>query len=173
MTQNSVEQRTEHIATLEAPFQFLDSGLPNVYLIGIRYFTYPDGRIVPEIPAIKQLMQLIARELIEQKEPLTGDAIRFLRKRLGQKQVDFARAIGIEPETLSRCENGHQRLGEANDKLVRLYYAIAALDDGHLSRLRSELKEILSRWYEAQQPTSEKRVVAKVTNEQWELQEAA
>ena len=170
MTQMSAEQRTEHLATMEKPFHFPDSGLPNVYLVGIRYFTYSDGRIVPEIPAVKQLMQLIARDLIERKEALTGDELRFFRKRLGQKQTDFARTIGIEPETLSRCENGHQRLGESRDKLVRAYYAMSALDDVHLTELRKEIQGIFSRWHETQYVAHKKPVVAEVINARWKLQ---
>lgn len=172
MTQNSVEQRIEHHATHEKPFHFVDSGLSNIYLVGIRYYTYPDGRIVPEIPAIKQLMQLIARDLIQHNAALTGDEVRFLRKRLGQKQVDFARAIGIEAETLSRCENGHQKLSETNDKFIRMYYALAALDDANLSELRQRLKQLLLEWHEKQYAADKKPVIAKVTNEQWELEAA-
>ena len=171
MTQKGAE-RTEHIATMDKPFHFVDSGLQNIYLVGIRYFTYSDGRVVPEIPAIKKLMQLIARDLIEQEEPLTGDEIRFLRKRLAQKQAEFARAIGIEPETLSRCENGHQKLGESNDKFIRLYYALSALDDSVLSEVRQKLKQMLFEWHEKQFESDKKPVVAKVTNEEWELQAA-
>ncbi len=163
-----VEPRTEHMATEEKPYHFLDSGLPNVYLVGIRYYAYADGRIVPDIPAVKQLMQLIARSLIEQPTPLTGDELRFLRKRLGQKQVDFARAISVEPETISRCENGHQTLGESTDKLVRLYYAIAALDDDHFAKLRKELRDFLAKDQE-HTDVSKKKTVATVTNDEWEL----
>jgi DNA-binding transcriptional regulator YiaG len=172
MTERHTEQRTEHLATQEKPFHFLDSGLSNIYLVGIKYYVYSDGRIVPEIPAVQRLMQLIARDLIEQESALTGDEIRFLRKRLGQKQIDFSRAIGIEAETLSRCENGHQKLGESNDKLIRLYYAFSALDDINLSQLRKEIMEMLREWHEVQYASEKPRVVATVTNEQWELQAA-
>src|SRR5579863_4827405 len=117
------ETRTEHFATEDHPFHFEDCGLPNIYLVGIRYFKYSSGRIVPEIPAVKELMQLIAKDIIFKPTPLTGNEIRFLRKRLGQKQTVFSRAVGLEPETLSRAENDHQTLSESNDKLIRLYYA--------------------------------------------------
>lgn len=172
MKHDSFEQRTEHLATPEKPFHFVDSGLPNVYLVGIRYFTYSDGRIVPEIPAAKQLMQLIAREVIEQKEALAGEQIRFLRKRLGQRQIDFSKAIGIEAETLSRCENGYQKLGESNDKFIRLHYAISASDDVLLSDVRKQIREMLLARHEAQYESSKKPVIATVTNDEWELQAA-
>src|ERR1035441_4255646 len=76
---------TEHLATDQHPFHFTDSGLDNVYLVGIKYFTSPDGRVVAEIPALKQLMRLIARDLVLSKSDLTGPEVRFLRKRLGKK----------------------------------------------------------------------------------------
>ncbi len=38
------EALTEHFATDDQPFHFVDSGLDNVYLVGIKYFTDPDGK---------------------------------------------------------------------------------------------------------------------------------
>jgi transcriptional regulator with XRE-family HTH domain len=172
MTQKNAVARTERLATAKKPFHFIDCGLSNVYLVGIRYFVYPDRRVVPEIPAIKQLMQLIARDLIERDSALSGDEIRFLRKRLGQKQVDFARAIGIEPETLSRAENDHQKLNESNDKLIRLYYALAATDDAKLVGLRRKLTSMMEEWRQTQEASKRKPVVATVKNDEWRLHAA-
>jgi DNA-binding transcriptional regulator YiaG len=62
------------------------------------------AEVVAEIPAIRQLLSLIARDLMEKPKALAPEEIRFLRKRLGQKQVDFANQIGVRPETLSRFE---------------------------------------------------------------------
>jgi DNA-binding transcriptional regulator YiaG len=160
------EQRTEKIATEENPYHFEESGLSNIYLVGIRYFVYESGKVIPEIPAIKPLMQLIARNLIEKPAALTGEEIRFLRKRLGKKQIEIAHDIGLEPETLSRCENGKQKLGESNDKFLRFYYAFSALDDIHLNELRTEIRKMLSEWHDYGPP---KKTVAKVTNHEWEL----
>src|SRR5947209_6132266 len=172
MTTDTGDTRTEHIATRETPFHFVDSGLPNIYLIGITYYKYSSGRVVAEIPAIKQLMQLIARDLIEKPTALSGEEIRFLRKRLGQKQVVFAKAIGIEQETLSRAENGHQQLSESNDKLIRVIYIATSVDDEHLNDLRKELLKLLTgKWHNVTQAPPKKRV-AKVTNDEWQLQAA-
>jgi DNA-binding transcriptional regulator YiaG len=166
------ETRTEHFATRTNPFHFEDCGLPNIYLAGIRYFKYASGRVTPEIPAVKQLMQLIARILISKRIALTGNEIRFLRKRLGERQNAFARSVGIEPETLSRAENGHQILSESNDKVIRLYYAWSALDDPHLNELRLSLRKTLAEWQKAKQNQPPKKTVVKVTNDEWEIQVA-
>lgn len=169
MNHNCVKERIEHLATEERPFHFEDSGLSNIYLVGIRYFTCECGRMVADIPAIKQLMQFIARDLVEKQTGLTGEELRFLRKRLGQKQIDFARAIGIEPETLSRYENNKQDISESNNKLIRLYYAVSAWDDSALAKLRTELYELLSGWHEGSHASS-KKTVARVTDDEWKLQ---
>ena len=65
LTESSVKAvRKEYFATEEKPFHFVDSGLDNVYLIGIKYFVDENGHKIAEIPALQQLMQLIARDIV-------------------------------------------------------------------------------------------------------------
>src|SRR6185503_8133350 len=104
------------LATANKPYNFSESGLPDVQLIGIRYIECKEcGRKAAEIPALKQLLQVIARDLVRRPISLSGEEIRFLRKRLGKKQAEFASEVGIEPETLSRIETGSQSAGERTD----------------------------------------------------------
>src|SRR4051812_46291617 len=105
------ESRQEFIATDEKPYHFQDSGLPNVYLVGVRYFKCECGESFVEIPALRQLLALIARNIVVNDKALTGSEIKFLRKRLGQKAGDFATSIKLQPETLSRVENNKQSVG--------------------------------------------------------------
>jgi len=91
---NCQAHRVEKFATAEAPFHFVDSGLPNVYLVGIKYFVCECGEVVAEIPAVKQLMQLIARDLVLCPLDLTGVELRFLRKRLGKKATEYCKYLG-------------------------------------------------------------------------------
>jgi putative transcriptional regulator len=156
--------RFEHLATDEQPFRFVDSGLPNVYLVGIRYFTYEDGRVVAEIPALKSLMKLIARDLVERPDSLSGAEIRFLRKRLGKRAVDFARELGIEAETLSRFENDKQEAGESLDKLIRLVYAVTSDDPELVDKVRPTLDSLLAAWKSG--PANVK-IVKKIDNNEW------
>jgi transcriptional regulator with XRE-family HTH domain len=167
---NCSKTRKEFLATSDKPFHFVDSGLPNVYLVGIRYFECECGRVVAEIPAIKQLMKLIARIVIEKPEALSGAEIRLLRKRLGKKSLDFAKDIGIQPETLSRIENEHQTAGEGIDKFIRLYYVLAS-EDPLLTEVRRQLIDVLKSWKQADTPP--KKLVARVTNNEWQAERAA
>jgi transcriptional regulator with XRE-family HTH domain len=142
---------TEHIATEEHPFHFVDSGLDNVYLVGIRYFTSPDGRVTAEIPALKPLMRLIARDLVLAKSDLTGSEVRFLRKRLGKKATEYCKFLGLEPETLSRIENGKQPISSATEKLARLSYAILSEEPDLYDHARTILQSMLDEFKPAKE----------------------
>jgi len=158
--------RKEFQATAGNPFHFTDSGLSNVYLVGIRYFVCECGKVVADIPAIRQLLSLIARDLAEKPKSLAPEEIRFLRKRLGKKQVDFAKDIGVRPETLSRFETGETRTNERTDKLIRLYYALASNDPILIKRLRDAVLEaLLASWKRTRIPAT---IVATVKDNEWE-----
>ena len=168
-THDCIDRRTEKLATADRPFHFLDSGLSNVYLVGIRYFVCECGSIVAEVPAIKQLMRLLARDLIESPKPLSGEEVRFLRKRLGKKATDFAQNLGLEPETLSRMENGKQAISEQSDKLIRLLYAISCDDRELLERVSKLVRPLLAAWSERSGAGSNlaPRIVKKIDDQEW------
>lgn len=156
---NCLACRVERLATEDEPFHFLDSGLPNVYLIGIKYFVCECGSVVAEIPAVKQLMRLIARDLVESNMSLTNHEVRFLRKRLGRKATEFAKELGIKAEHLSRLENGKLPVPEPLDKLIRLVYAVSAGDPDLLRAVMVMTKSWLINW---SRRTGEQRIVKKI-----------
>ena len=162
MHECSNQTRQELWATVGNPYHFVDSGLDNVFLIGIKYRKCACGEIVAEIPSIKQLLTLIARDVVEQKFSLSGTEIRFLRKCLRMKQLDFAKQLGVEAGTLCRIENGHDPVSERTDKFVRLYYAVASKDPVLLGQIQRDLAERFSSW---QHLTSPKKIVAHMTED--------
>jgi transcriptional regulator with XRE-family HTH domain len=135
--------RKEHLATAEEPFHFVDSGLDNVYLVGIRYFVDREGKTIAEIPAIKQLMQLIAYEVVTAPRDLSGSEIRFLRKRLYKKASDYCTYLGLTPETLSRIENEKQAVSPQSQKLARLSYCVFSEDPNLVECAKSIFQSIL------------------------------
>ena len=165
-----LKSRREYRATLEEPYHFVDSGLTTVYLVGIPYFRCSCGSEVAEIPAIKQLMSLIARDLVQKEEALTGEEIRFLRKRLGEKAADFAKHVGIGAEHLSKLENGHLSAGESTDKLVRLYFAIESKDRELMRQLTGAIAKLLAAWVDSKQP---RKIIATAKDNDWELEPQA
>jgi DNA-binding transcriptional regulator YiaG len=121
--------KKEMRATFERPYRFLDSGLSNVYLVGIKYWTCENcGRQAAEIPALEGLMSVIAKSVVMKPALLTGEEIRFLRKRIGKKASEFAELINKTPEHLSKLENDQVHLPEETDKLIRLTYGMLCGD---------------------------------------------
>ncbi len=135
----------QHTATPARPYHFLDSGLPNVYLIGVKYWTCSQcGAQAAEIPAPEQLMNVIAESIVMKPGVLSGQEIRFLRKRAGKKAADFATLINKTPEHFSKLETGALPLHEPTDKLIRLTYGLLSRDKGLLARLSPKVEEWLN-----------------------------
>jgi len=115
---------TEYIATPERPYHYVGSGLGNVYLVGVKYRTFDNGsQQAAEIPALKHLLAAIGRTIVEKQSPLSGTQVRYLRKRLKVRQIDFAAMIGLTPQRLCTLESSDTiTFAPGRDKLVRLIY---------------------------------------------------
>lgn len=168
----SKTDRKEFFATVDKPFHFVDSGLDNVYLVGIKYFVDSDGNKIAEIPAIKQLMQLIARDIVLSPRDLNGKEIKFLRKRLGKKATEYCSYLGITPETLSRVENDHQPAGIQTQKMVRLAYCILS-DDPNLIQCAKTILESIVEDIKILKAKNKRIVLEIGKNQEWEEHLAA
>ena len=62
------------------------------------------------IPKIEKLHRTIAMAIVGKKTRLTAEEIRFRRKYLGWSGADFARHMGVTPESISRWENEKERM---------------------------------------------------------------
>jgi putative zinc finger/helix-turn-helix YgiT family protein len=162
----------ETLATRAEPYQYTESGLGDWYLIGIRYWTCSRcGKKYADIPAIKGLHRLMAREIVCQQSPLRGDEMRFLRKRLGKTSTELAAILGVELETYSRFENNKRPPTRTYDRLVRLYYALNS-DDSELRELaRTAMNEAIKMGETLRRPP--KKAATMVGNEWQSVPEAA
>jgi DNA-binding transcriptional regulator YiaG len=70
----------------------------------------------------KELFAALGRTIVSKASPLTGPEVRFLRKRLGKKAIEFAPMVSLTPEYLSALENNPDPVDPGRDKLVRLIY---------------------------------------------------
>lgn len=84
----------------------------------------------PVVPRTPDLLKAITGSLFRQKGPLSGEELRFLRGSTGLLARDFAAALGVSPEHLSRAENDHRPLGETAERLVRVLAFTADSADG-------------------------------------------
>lgn len=134
----------EHRATVEHPYRFLDSGLSHVYLAGVKYWKCEHcGRQAAEIPALEQLLSVIAKSVVMKAGLLNGEEIRFLRKRVGKRANEFAELISKTPEHFSKQENDQLPVQEDTDKLIRLTYGMLSGDEKLLREIMNKVEEWL------------------------------
>ncbi len=139
------KEAKEHFSTLHKPYRFLDSGLSNVYLVGVKYWICPEcGRQSAEIPAPEQLMNVIAKAIAMKQGLLSGAEIKFLRKRLGKRAADFAQLINKTPEHFSKLETEALDLQPSTDKLIRFIYAMLSGDEELWKTIRKRVEEWLN-----------------------------
>jgi len=111
------------------------------------------------IPRLPDLLTSIAVTLLGKEAPLTGDEVRFLRKRIGKSSKDFAQLVGLTSERYSRIETGAVSLTASNDKLFRLLVmAMSVL--GALNK--PELMERVANQTWATAIGPERRIIARV-----------
>lgn len=102
-------------------YSYTASGLPYVTLVGVevrRCKACGEHEVV--LPKIEQLHRAIALGVVAKRPRLTAAEIRFLRKYLGWSGADFAKHMGVTPESVSRWENDREQMGAVADRLLRL-----------------------------------------------------
>lgn len=107
----------------ESSFHYTDCGLSKVYLKGIivhECINKECGEEEITIPNIEELHHLLAEKIASQVNKLQPEEIRFLRTHLGFSGVDFAEAIGVSAETVSRWEKGRVNMKEASERFLRV-----------------------------------------------------
>jgi putative zinc finger/helix-turn-helix YgiT family protein len=115
--------KIEMIVRNDQRYHYVESGLDNVYLDGISLLVCDScGEESPIIPRILDVHSAIGRSVALQQAPLRGEDVRFLRKQLGMRARSWAGLLKVSVETLSRWENGEQKIGPQSDSLFRLMY---------------------------------------------------
>ncbi len=161
----------EFFSSVERPYHYVNSGLSNVYLVGIRYSVCKTCELQSaEIPAVKRLLTAIARTIVGKPSSLSGEQVRFLRKRIGKKSTDFASMVSMTPQRYSDLEAGRDKIAPDRDKLVRLIYKILSGDPKLGTGLRKP--EEFERWITSLHGdgTSERVIATWTENHQWKVE---
>ncbi len=113
----------ELVVIRDQPYKYTQCGL-EVVLLGItQYRCNVCNETIASIPNTEQLHTTIALGICkDNKALLLPEEIKFLRKELGLKAVELARAMGVKPEAVSRWENGKTSISESNDRMLRMIY---------------------------------------------------
>jgi putative zinc finger/helix-turn-helix YgiT family protein len=146
------------LTTKRENYRYLASGLANVTLMNVevrRCGSCGDHEVV--IPHIEALHKALAAAIVKRTSRMTGHEVKFLRKQLGYSGVDFATLIGVSAETISRWENGKERMRPSAEKLLRLLVV-------HQQPIRNYPLETLSRVLSDSAP---KPIGLRVKNESW------
>ena len=105
-------------------YRYAASGLSGVTLMKVEVSRcLKCGEYVVAIPRIEQLHRALATFLSQKRSSFTGAEVNFLRKFLGWSGADFARHIGVTPETVSRWENDKEVMSPPADRALRLMVA--------------------------------------------------
>lgn len=112
------------MSTARENYKYEESGLSCITLVGMEVTRCKKcGESEVAIPAITELHQAIARVIVLKPERLVPEEIRFFRKHLGLSQADIAAQLGVAIETVSRWENGKERMSVPAEKLLRFLVA--------------------------------------------------
>lgn len=138
-------------------------GLPYVTLENIEQRRCPKcGETEIVIPNPDKLHRALAHYVAVKAGSLLPVEIRYLRKWLGWSGADFAKHFEVNPETVSRWENGKKNMGPVAERLLRVFVMIKAPSKSY------EVDELLASLENDQTPA--KRIGLKLKNKNWELQ---
>ena len=145
--------------------RYVESGLRNVVLHGVQVRKCEKcGEDEVAIPNIAGLHRRIAMMLVMRKSALAAPELRFLRQYLGQSSKDFAKLLGVTPETMSRWENASRDIPPVVDRVVRLLVATTQPRTDYSADMLSKIR-----------PTAPKnaRMELRLRRDGWEAEKAA
>lgn len=128
-------------------YQYVESGLNNVFISGINPMIDDEGDEVVTIHAINVLHAEIARGIIESDGGINGAELRFLRTEMGLTQSGLGTLLSVDGQTVGRYERGDtpidptaetllrrlagERLVDAFDKSIEELASLVNADDTH------------------------------------------
>ena len=87
----------------------------------IRKFDAAGETLGHTIPNLEGMVAAVAIVRARMPIKLLPEEIRFMRKAVDMRAKAFAGAIGVDPATYSRWENGSQAIGEHVERILRIF----------------------------------------------------
>ena len=105
------------------PYHYRQCGLDHVYLVnGFERADTKYGESI-RVHDIDGLHRAIGLHLIEQKRPLTGAEVRFIRHELDLSQRGLGVLLDKSGQTVARWEKGEVQIDGTAERLLRLLYS--------------------------------------------------
>jgi len=128
------------MSTKGEAYQYTESGLNNVYLVG-GYEFVDDGKAVI-IRDIDGLHRAIGQILVKMPRRLTGDEFRFLRSELLLSQAALAKLLGVKELTIGRWERGESELPVPAEVIVRITFLESLGETGEVKKLLERIADL-------------------------------
>lgn len=150
-------------------FHYTQCGLDNVWLANGYHSEDTDYGEGFRIDHADELHQIIAMSIVNDKRPLRGQEVRFLRVAMNLSQEGLAKALGVDRATVLRWERAREKaLGVMQDIAVRTTYASRAEGDEFLIKVIKELQDD-----DEAEHGGAYRAVFEANNRGWHLKKAA
>jgi putative zinc finger/helix-turn-helix YgiT family protein len=145
--------------------RYVESGLTSVVLHGVQVRRCQTcGAEEVAIPNIAGLHRCIAAMLVTRRSALAAPELRFLRQFLGHSSKDFAKTLGVTPETMSRWENASRDIPPVVDRIVRLLVAHTQPRTDYTAEMLSKIRPT---------PPKHARMELRLRRDGWEADRAA
>jgi DNA-binding transcriptional regulator YiaG len=109
------------MATTEERYQYLESGLTNIFINQCVTHSCPKCNIrLAVLPDSETAAREIVRTLVLQKRRLDGQTVLFLRKAMRLKAAELATILRVDRVSVSRWENNQVAIDAINDFRLRL-----------------------------------------------------
>lgn len=130
---------------LAEPYQYVASGLDNIYLLnGVSHDDTPYGKMVT-IKNLNGLHRAIGLHIIEQQEQMTGPEFRFLRKQIGLTQAELANMMRVTDQTVANYEKGNTTDFGPADAFMRMTYFFHIIPDDMRAKIIKAMAEDIAR----------------------------
>lgn len=104
-------------------YRYVESGLDNVYIQGVKTVVDDVGNEVHCIPNVGRLHKVIAHSIIAQASRINGKELRFLRTEMGFTQEEIAKLLKMSRATVNRWETGKERIDSNAEMFIRVLSA--------------------------------------------------
>jgi len=101
-------------------YHYTESGLDNVMVFGIVPCLDDDGDEVVTVPNIAGLHHAIAKEIVAHAAGISGKELRFLRTEMGLTQVELAKVVHHDAQSIARWEKSECNIAPTAEALIRL-----------------------------------------------------